>query len=240
MRSIGFSTGALAKGDFRTGLELLRRHQCEAVELSALRDHELRGLMEAAPALELKQFSYVSVHAPSRFAQTDEARAAELLRPCIEREWPIILHPDAIQDHGCWRDFGSLLCLENMDGRKDDGRTARELQRHFSELPKARLCLDLGHARHVDASMGVARQILRDFGARLTQIHLSELNAKAQHRPLSMATVWSVAELAHLIPSAPVIIESVIGPDEMAKELVMARKCFERLPARSGPPQPAL
>jgi hypothetical protein len=46
----------------------------------------------------------------------------ELLRPCIEGNWPVDLHPDAIGDHRRWRDFGRLLCVENMDKRKPDGR----------------------------------------------------------------------------------------------------------------------
>lgn len=240
MRHIGFSTGALAKGDFRRGLQLVHAHTCEAVELSALRDHELADLMTSLSDLDLGQLEYISVHAPSRFVQVDEAKAAELLQPCIEREWPVILHPDAIADHGCWRDFGSLLCLENMDRRKDSGRNARELARHFEALPKARLCLDLGHARHVDPSMAVARHILRDFGNRLTQIHLSELNAKASHHPLSMATVWAVAELAEQIPDVPVILESVVEEGEIAKELIMAKRCFERPRPRDREPHPHL
>ena len=238
MRQIGFSTGALAKGDFRRGLALLADHQCPAVELSALRDHELEALMGSAGQLDLAAFSYVSVHAPSRFKAMEEKHAAELLHPCIEREWPVILHPDAIEDHGCWRDFGSLLCLENMDHRKTTGRTARELERHFTALPNARLCLDLGHARHVDASMTTARQILKAYGPRLTQIHLSELNAKAHHLPLSMATVWAVAELADRIPDAPVILESVVTADGIARELAMARKCFDPATVRDQRPLP--
>jgi hypothetical protein len=46
MRPIGFSTGALAKGDFRRGLDLQRRSGISAIELSALRDHELPHLLE--------------------------------------------------------------------------------------------------------------------------------------------------------------------------------------------------
>jgi hypothetical protein len=238
MRQIGFSTGALAKGDFGHGLKLLAKHECPAVELSALRDHELKALMEGAPDLDLGAFSYVSVHAPSRFVQLGEAEVAELLRPCIERRWPIILHPDAIEDHGCWSDFGELLCIENMDQRKSSGRTVGELEPHFEALPKAGLCLDLGHARHVDPTMTVAREILRSFGDRVTQLHLSELDARARHRPLSMATVWAVSEISNRIPDAPVILESVITEDQITKELVMARRCFEAQPKhRPEPPQ---
>lgn len=239
MRRIGFSTGALARGDFRRALRSLRAHACKAVELSALRDHELTELMKGAPDLDLGQFEYVSVHAPSRFMHLEESTAAELLRPCIPREWPVILHPDAIGDHGCWREFGSLICLENMDRRKDSGRTAQELTRHFDALPKARLCLDLGHARHVDPSMTVARHILRDFGDRLTQLHLSELDTRASHRPLSIATVCAVAELADHLPEVPVIIESVVDEGEIDNELTMARRCFAPLRARSLGPRAA-
>ena len=236
MRPIGFSTGALAKGDFRRGLQLLAVHECPAVELSALRDHELKALMEGAENLELEAFDYVSVHAPSRFVKLGEAEVAELLKPCIGRKWPVVLHPDAIEDHGCWSDFGELICIENMDQRKSSGRTAGELEPHFEALPEAGLCLDLGHARHVDPTMTVARDILRSFGDRLTQLHLSELDAQAKHRPLSMATVWAVSEIASRIPSAPVILESVVREDQITKELIMARRCFEAQPRRAATP----
>jgi hypothetical protein len=57
MKPIGFSTGALAKGDFATGLALQRRlSRVDAVELSALRDHELPRLVGAIPNLDLDEF----------------------------------------------------------------------------------------------------------------------------------------------------------------------------------------
>ena len=228
MRSIGFSTGALAFGDFRLGLSLLAGRLVHAVELSALREHELPTLMAALSELDLSQFTYVSVHAPSRLKIMKEAAVAEALMPCIERHWPVILHPDAIGDHGCWRDFGDLLCIENMDKRKPCGRDVAELEPHLSALPKASLCLDLGHARQVDATFGIARLIVAEYGNRLKQIHLSELNAKSQHEPLSMASVWAVREIQHLIPDCPVILESVVRPGQIDAELVMAARCFER------------
>ena len=83
----------------------------------------------------------------------NEAAVADLLAPCIERGWPIILHPDAIGDHGCWRAFGRWACIENMDDRKITGRTAEELEPHFDRLPDATFCLDLGHARQVDPTL---------------------------------------------------------------------------------------
>ena len=66
MRDIGFSTGALALGDFRSALHMLEGHNCPAVELSALREAELPGLMDALADLDLGRFKYISVHAPSK------------------------------------------------------------------------------------------------------------------------------------------------------------------------------
>src|SRR5436853_5416771 len=61
MKPIGFSTGALAKGDFATGLAVQRDvPRIDAVELSALRDHELPLLVDAIPSLDLDRFEYVS------------------------------------------------------------------------------------------------------------------------------------------------------------------------------------
>jgi hypothetical protein len=224
----GFSTGALALGDFRRALDLLRGQGARAVELSALRDHELPILMDALGGLDLGQFDYVSVHAPSRLASLTEGEVAERLLPCVERGWPVVLHPDAIRDPGCWRTFGPLVCIENMDKRKRTGRTATELRRFFSDLPEASLCLDLAHARQIDTTMGVARSILAEFGGdRLAQVHLSELDARGGHAPLSMATVLSVREVAHFLKPVPIIIESRVAETRVADELRMAESCFQ-------------
>ncbi|MBX3126104.1 MAG: hypothetical protein KF718_05285 [Polyangiaceae bacterium] len=69
--------------------------------------------------------------------------------------------------------------------------------------------------------------MLRAFGSRLTQLHLSELDVKAHHEPLSMATVWAVREIVRLIPDCPVILESVVKVAAIDSELAMAAKCFD-------------
>jgi hypothetical protein len=231
MWTIGFSTGALALGDYHLGLALLADRNVRAVELSALRENELPGLMAGIAALDLSAYAYVSVHAPSRLKSMKEAAVADALRPCIDKRWPVILHPDAIGDHGCWRDFEDLVCLENMDKRKASGRTVDELRPHFLKLPRASLCLDLGHARQVDPTLGIARQILEEYGGRLKQLHLSELDVHSHHAPLSMATVWAIREIASHIPKCPVILESMVSASEIGAELAMAAKCFDVTPA---------
>lgn len=137
MRPIGFSTGALAYADFRHGIELALSIPCQAIELSALRQPELLPMLDALDELDLSRFSYVSIHAPSQMEAEWEATLRERLLEELPRGWPIILHPDAIRDFTLWREFGSLLCIENMDKRKPIGRTAKELDLVFKQLPDA-------------------------------------------------------------------------------------------------------
>lgn len=170
MRPIGFSTGALAKGDFRRGIQLQSQHAAlRAIELSALRELELAPLVEAAPGLDLSGFDYVSFHAPSSLKSIDEVSVVQLLLRLPE-EWPIVVHPDIVRTYSLWNRLGSRLCIENMDNRKTTGRTVAELRELFRELPAAGFCLDVGHAKQIDPTMTIAILMLREFGTRLRQV----------------------------------------------------------------------
>ena len=62
MMTIGFSTGALARGDFVQGLRLLEAKHVEAVELSALRSSELPDMLAKLPLyLEKIKGSYSDI-----------------------------------------------------------------------------------------------------------------------------------------------------------------------------------
>jgi hypothetical protein len=228
MKPIGFSTGALAKGDFVAGLDLQRGVRgIGAVELSALRDHELSILLDAVPSLDLAGFDYVSFHAPSRLHTLDERAAFELLQR-LPATWPIIAHPELLQTPALWRSLGDRLCIENMDDRKSTGRTPDELLALFELFPAATFCFDAGHARQVDPSMESAARMLRELRGRLRELHVSEVGAKGEHLPLTNATRDAFAQVTHLIPAdCPVIIESVIAPGEIASELAAVRTIFD-------------
>src|SRR5205823_6484742 len=117
-----------------------------------------------------------------------------------DTEWPIVVHPDAVTDSRLWSVFGHQLCIENTDLRKSIGRTASELERIFSEFPDASFCCDLGHARQVDPTMAEATAILQKFGDRLVQLHVSEVNTKSSHDPLSIASIKAFNKIYQLIP----------------------------------------
>ena len=218
MAFIGFSTGALKRGNFQGALDLMRGTSMTAVELSALRLRELPVLIEALPRLDLGQYSYIAFHAPSRFTAAEEVGVVELLRR-VPRKWPIIVHPDTIHDFGMWAGLGNRIAIENMDRRKHDGRSVEELRSWFERLPDARLCLDLAHAHQFDRTMTEAFRILLSFKGRVCQLHVSELDSAGRHHfPLSFGSIQAFSEIASLIPDdSPVIIES-LNPFEGAEE----------------------
>jgi len=216
MRLIGFSTGALAGGDFRRGLALAKEAGLPVVELSALRLDELTPLVAGLDALadDLSAFREVSVHAPSAFAEEDEAGVVELLTEVHERGLPIVVHPDVIRTDALWRRFGDGLRIENMDDRKPFGQTAADLAPLFARLPEARLCLDLAHARQVDPTMGEAERLLLTFAARLDEIHLSHVDAASAHQRLNPEAIADYRDVAALVPAwVPVVLESPLGEE---------------------------
>jgi hypothetical protein len=232
MHRIGFSTGALARGDFRAALRELRRHRIEVVELSALRAEELLPLTAAIPQLDLADFSFVSIHAPSRFPVADEQGVVERLRDLAGQGFAVVVHPDVISTFGLWARLGEHLLIENMDKRKPVGRTVRELEVFFENLPAARFCFDIGHVRQIDPSMSEATLLLEAFGSRLAEIHISEVNTASRHDPISMNAVRAFqGVLAEVPEEVPVIIESLIdqGQSSLEAEMERAAKAMSRL-----------
>jgi len=233
MRPIGFSTGALAGGDFRRGVELARQAGLAVVELSALRLDELAPLVATLDELadDLATFHEVSVHAPSAFEQEDEAGVVDLLAAVHERGYPIVVHPDVIRTDALWRRFGDALRLENMDLRKAFGQTAADLAAFFARLPEARFCCDLAHARQVDPTLAEAEHLLLTFAARLDEIHLSEVDADSAHHRLTPEAIDDYQDLAGLGPaSVPLVLESPLGEapssEDVRSEVDVARSAL--------------
>jgi hypothetical protein len=217
---VGFSTGALAFGDFARALELLEPTGATAVELSALRYTELPRLLNALPSLLKKlneRYQYVSFHAPTDFQ--DEHHLVKQLAHVADFGLNIIVHPDTIRDASLWRELGNRLCLENMDSRKPTGRTVEELQSFFLDLPEAKLCFDIAHARQVDPSMTVAARILSALGDRMVQAHFSELNSIGKHFAMSYGAKHAYEIFADVLLQVPIILESVVGQTEITAEI---------------------
>lgn len=229
MKPTGFSTGALAKGDFWAATDWISNTNSDAIELSALRINELGPLMIALSSLDLRQFAFRSIHAPKSYREDQEQQIVDSLLNAAQQGFHIVLHPDAIYDIGLWEAFGDMLCLENMDMRKRIGRTADEMESFFSRLPEARFCFDIGHARQVDPSMAVAYEFIERFGDRIAHLHVSEVDTAGGHWAMSMRCVAAFERLVSTMSSSvAVIIESQVKQDGIDQELHTARQAVSQ------------
>ncbi len=224
-RVIGFSTGAIAKGDFHSALRLLRSARVQAVELSALREHELPALIKALPDIDLSEFVYVSVHAPTSLRELREKEVVALLEVAASAKFPIVVHPDTIQTPALWRSIEVSLLIENMDKRKAGGRTLSEMRTVFESLPTAGFCFDIAHARQVDPTMTEAVQMLREFKGRLREVHVSGVTAQSVHGLISTAAAAAYRSVAELIPCrVPIILESPVSEAMVGGEIEFAQR----------------
>jgi hypothetical protein len=226
---LGFSTGALALNDFRRGVDLQSRDDISAIELSALRESELDSLVDALSHLNLTRFKAKSFHAPSKLVQISNEQLIEKLKVVADSGFHIVVHPDIIEARaiGHWRELGPRLLLENMDQRKRVCRTAKEMAHWFELLPEAGLCFDLGHARQVDPTMSIAVDFLTRYSGRIREVHISEVNWQCRHVSISSAAAMAFAKVSRLISKVvPVIIESLIRPALMDKEIETVRRCM--------------
>jgi Xylose isomerase-like TIM barrel len=230
MRTFGFSTGALAKCDVTKALHIAAHHGVGAVEYSALRIAELEPMVNFLTKHGIGKFHYAALHAPSRFTAQEEPKVVALLRKLVDKGLSqIVVHPDAIHDHALWQDFGDKLCVENMDHRKQSGRTADELHVVFAKLPKARLCFDIGHAHEIDRSMSVSYEILRRYRDRIAHIHASEVSDDCEHRAFTESSQRAFRKVADLIPEgAPVILEADLPESRVGSQLSEAKRIFRR------------
>jgi hypothetical protein len=156
-----------------------------AVELSAVSAAELPGLLRYVRSAPRLPFLFVSVHAPSKGLNGNERAHIDALSRVPAWVDAIVVHPDAIADPALYRPLGRRLVLENMDTRKNTGHSAVDLAAFFEQLPEARLCLDVAHAKDVDPTMEEAAEMLRRFSSRLSHVHISSLDDSQHHVSLT-------------------------------------------------------
>lgn len=227
MRSIGFCTGAVARGDFRRGLRILAARHLTAVEISAHRVPELADLVAFLAAERPASFQHVSVHAPTGFVPEQEAHIVDLLVRHVPPDWPIIIHPDGVSLDAAWRSLGRRACFENMDKSKPRGRTCEEMTAVFERFPEASFCADIGHARQIDPSMDLAERLLTTFRDRLREIHCSEVDPSGVHHRVGRQAQAAFHEIAHLIPlDVPIILETDLAETDIEHELQTVRDMF--------------
>lgn len=184
---VGCSTGFFVehRGDWPFLIDQATALSLRAIELAALCEEELPGLLAFLDDEPSLPCDYVSVHAPSKRRQMPEEDLVALLDGLPSWVETVVAHPDTFEVPERWNRLGRRLAVENMDRRKHGGRTAQELATVFELLPDASLCFDIAHAWAIDGSMHEGKAILDRFGGRLRQLHVSSLDGAQHHVPLT-------------------------------------------------------
>ena len=179
-----------------------------AVELSALSEKQLEPLRDYLASTPPLPFRYISVHGPSKDREIEEAELVTRLQELADWAQGIVMHPDTIEDPGLYRSLGRALLIENMDSRKEWGRTRDELAEVFGDLPEAGFCFDIAHAWSIDPEMAVAGDLLDGFGNRLRHVHLSSLSQELHHVPLTDEHAGFFRPLLERCVDVPWILEA--------------------------------
>jgi hypothetical protein len=208
---LGASTGYMSAR--REDWASLVRRACDvstfAVELSALSERELPGLLAFLAERPRLPFHYLSVHAPTKGLRLGEPALVELLASLPPHVDAVVVHPDKVGDPAAWRPLRHRLVLENMDARKPVGQRPEQLGELFDQLPDAGLCLDVAHAAAVDSSMRLAHELLDAHGGRLRQVHVSSLRRdRSSHVPLTRRDEARFGAVLRRCPDVPWILEA--------------------------------
>lgn len=211
---LGTSTGHLAQ--LRGQWDMLVRRALDvstlAVELAALAEPEFLSLCTwlSASSRELP-FRFLSVHAPTKHRRLPEEELVARLLALPTTIDAVVVHPDAIEDPARYTALGAVLVLENMDARKQDGRTTEELQPYFAALPEAGFCLDVPHAGSIDPTLNEAHRLLDAYGERLRHVHVSSLDEDCHHVTLTVADEEAFHPILARCRDVPWILEAELA-----------------------------
>jgi len=207
---LGASTGYMVdlRGEWPRLVEEASRVSSFAVELAALGEDELPGLLDFLAGDPPLPFRYLSAHAPSKERIQSEVEIVAQLAELPQLVDSIVVHPDQIEDPAAYAALGGRLVIENMDARKTAGKRVEELTQLFEALPQAGFCFDVAHAWSVDPTMALGEELLDRFAGRLRHVHLSSLSPQGGHVPLTGEDEGLFAPLLSRCRDVPWILEA--------------------------------
>lgn len=166
----------------------------DAIELSLVVANGILEFPFAQIYPLLRKFKYISLHLPVveyidlpnqlktkrkqflNYPNTDLVPQLTMIKQ-IARDLNIntyVLHPDQVTDfEWATQEFGDLLGFENMDSRKNFGKTVADMQQVFHVCPQAKWIFDINHLFTNDQSLQSASAFFEAFHDRLSHYHIS-------------------------------------------------------------------
>lgn len=220
MIKLGFSTGTLYKfNTAKQSLKIFRDLECTCVELGFVKPESFAQLSEITKE-DLADFDYVSLHAP-KFGYQNNPESEEILKKIkqfsnnVRKLNLVVFHPDEVRDFLVLEKSGLPIGIENMDNRKDSFQGWREIKEILDTHPNFGLVLDVNHIYGNDPSMESIKDFYRELGSKISEIHLSGYDGS--HKPIFETKQLGILKSIQGT-NIPIIVESVLSPDNIMKE----------------------
>jgi len=226
----GFGTGCLYKiidPASKEAIDKIKSTNANAIELCGVLKKRFDKTKENFFNLnieDLKDFSYISLHAPDDVVYDNNPETIELLNKIDELNKKlnfnlIVFHPDVIKDFSIFCNYNFPIAFENMDNRKKSFKFVED----FSELLKNEkfgLVIDLTHAYTCDLTGELAERFIEKYKDKIKQIHCSGNYSHGednqQHFPAYLEVEYykkidtpNNIILSNIPMDIPIIIESV-------------------------------
>lgn len=219
---LGFSTGCFYKAPLTLSerLAMIRNADCRATELGLVKLHSFNSDdLDQLSAHDFAGFDHLSMHAP-KFDYGDNEGTYKIFER-IRRvnairtlDW-VVIHPDTVVDFSVFQNAGFNVALENMDNRKASYKTPDEFVELLAQNPQFGFVLDVNHIYSNDPSMQLATDFYEKLGDRVTEIHLSGYTG--YHEPISETRQLEIMRAIRGY-DVPIIVESVLSPEDIEKE----------------------
>lgn len=235
MVEVGFSTGDLYESKLSLD-EVIKRCSsvgAEAIELNfgsskLLLEHELNEDSKEA----LRNFSYLSVHAPfvkAEYGDNEETKVIINELKELHEEFNVdgvVVHPNDVEDFEVLEETDLPFLIENMDPRKKEGKEPS----YFEELKDEysfEFVFDVEHAYENDESMDLAFEMIEVMGSRLKHMHVSGCRGDRNHVPVyDSENRREIGKVLKEGLDVPKILEGVLRgnlKEAMTKELSYVR-----------------
>ena len=218
---LGFSTGALYKTHrTKEALKTMRDLGYDTVELGFVKLNRIEeGWLDEITREDLRGFKYVSFHAPKfNYGKNEGTKSIfEKIEKIngIRKLDTVVFHPDPIEDLSVFKDVEFNVAFENMDDRKASHQKPEELEAILSQDKRFGLILDINHIYTNDKTMKLADDFYKKFGNKISQLHVSGYTG--YHDPLFQTKQTEILKAIKNL-NTPMIIESVVAPEDLEKE----------------------
>jgi len=188
MIKLGYSLGEpKPKYSLKERIDIALSVEKYALEISyGIADELIKERLDNADIEKIKQFEFVSIHAPVFISKDPKIivkypckEGEEIIKQLLEiakkiNAKAILFHPDLVTDF-IWLNekIGKLLVFENMDINRTFGKTVADLKTIFTAAPNAKWACDVNHIYTLDKSMKLADDFHDNFKDKLCYYHLS-------------------------------------------------------------------